>query len=382
MAAARTSEPRTIEDQIRICEIPAPPFKEAARARLLARLFNETGLTHVRIDKAGNVLGDRPGSGDGRGLVVLAAHLDTVFPAGTNVKVGHEGPILRGPGIGDNCRGLAVLVGVARALNEAGVRTRGSITFVADVGEEGPGDLRGMKQLFNTTLKGQVDAFVALEGAGLDIGRRFISSSRYRVSFKGPGGHSFGAFGLPNPIDAMGRAVAKIGDFQVPPDSMTTFNVGRIGGGTAVNTIPSESWMEVDLRSDQPAALRTLEQRVAHAIDEAVEEENTRWGKRGAVTGVVTAVATRVGERPGGVIPADAPIVGAAIDATRIVGGVPTEAVGSTDANYPASLGIPSITVGAGGRGTNAHAPDESFDTTDAYLGTARAVLLAVTLSE
>lgn len=373
--AAKANEAQLVEDQIRFCEIPAPPFTEAARGEALRQRFEQIGLRNVRVDKAGNVIGDRPGAAR-RPLVVMAAHLDTVFPAATNVKVRREGAILHGPGIGDDCRGLAALVGVARALNEAKVNTPGSITFVANVGEEGLGDLRGMKQLFNDTLKGQVDRFVSIDDTGFSIVHTHVGSVRYRVTFKGPGGHSFAAFGLPSPIGALGRTVAKIAEFQVP-DSRTTFNVGRIGGGMSVNAIPSESWMEVDLRSDKPATLKTLDARVQSAVDAAVEEENARWGK----PGVVTARKERVGERPAATLPADAPIVRTASEVTRFIGQFPIEGIGSTDANYPASLGIPAITIGTGGRGADAHTLNESFDTTQAHLGTERATLLAIALA-
>ena len=375
--SVRTREFRTVEDQIRLCEIPAPPFMEEARAEAMKQRFEQAGLKNVRTDKAGNVLGDRPGAAP-RPLVVLAAHLDTVFPEGTPVKVRREGAVLHGPGIGDDCRGLAALVAVAHALNDGRVRTDGTITFVAAVGEEGLGDLRGVKQLFNDTLRGQVDRFVSLDDTGFGVIHTFVGSHRYRVTFKGPGGHSFAAFGTPNPIDALGRAVAKIAEFQVPGESRTTFNVGRIGGGTSVNAIPADAWMEVDLRSDSLAALKALDTRLQQAVDAAVKEENARWRK----AGVLTAVKERVGERPAAAIPSEAPIVRIAIEATRAIGQIPTEGVGSTDANYPASLGIPSMTIGTGGRGANAHAVTESFDTTDAHLGTERAVLIAIALTQ
>jgi len=203
---------------------------EAARGEVLKQTFQQLGLQSVRVDRAGNVPGDRPGVAASP-HVVLAAHLDTVFPQGTDVRVRREGAVLHAPGIGDDCRGLAVLVAVIRALKQATVRTPGSITFVADVGEEGLGDLRGMKQLFNETMKGQIDRFVSIDGTGLGITNVGVGSHRYRVTFKGPGGHSFGAFGLANPIDALGRAVAKIAEFQVPKLPKTTFNVGRIDAG-------------------------------------------------------------------------------------------------------------------------------------------------------
>ncbi|MCA1585250.1 MAG: M20/M25/M40 family metallo-hydrolase, partial [Acidobacteria bacterium] len=240
----RAAEPQTLEDQVQLCEVEAPPFKEAKRAELYARLFREAGLQNVRIDKEGNVLGDRPGL-QPRPRLVFSAHLDTVFPEGTPVTVKREGTVFRAPGIGDDCRGLAVVLGVVRAMNQANVQTPGTITFVGTVGEEGLGDLRGVKFLFREGMKGEIDRFVSVDGTGLGVTHIAVGSLRYRVTFKGPGGHSYGAFGLVNPIHALGRAMARIGDFQVPAEPKTTFNVGRIGGGTSVNAIPYDAWMEV-----------------------------------------------------------------------------------------------------------------------------------------
>src|SRR5437773_6812088 len=251
--AAKASERQTVEDQIRFCEIPAPSFKEEARGRELQRVFQQLGLQNVTVDRAGNVLGDHPGAAP-RPHVVIAAHLDTVFPEGTNVKVKREGSVLHGPGIGDDCRGLAVLVAIVREMKNAKVQTPGSITFVANVGEEGLGDLRGVKELFKGAgtpgLRGPVapglddviDRFVSIDGTGLDVTNVAVGSHRYRVTFKGPGGHSFGAFGMANPMGAMGRAIARTQEVQVPRQPKTTFNVGRIGGGTSENSIPSEGW--------------------------------------------------------------------------------------------------------------------------------------------
>ena len=250
---AKATEPQTIEDQIRFCEIPAPSFKEDVRGRELQRVFQQLGLQNVRVDKVGNVLGDYTGAAP-RPHVVIAAHLDTVFPEGTNVKVKREGAVLHGPGIGDDCRGLAVLVASVREMKKAKVQVPGTITFVANVGEEGLGDLRGVKELFNTTLKDQIDRFVSIDGTGIHVTNVAVGSHRYRITFKGPGGHSFGAFGMANPMGAMGRAIAKIQEIQVPKQPKTTFNVGRIGGGTSVNAIAAEAWMEVDLRSSDRAA--------------------------------------------------------------------------------------------------------------------------------
>src|SRR5260221_693499 len=237
LAAAKAAEPQVTQDQIRFCEIPAPEFKEEVRGRELQRVFQEIGLDNVRVDKVGNVLGSYGGRA-ARPHLVIAAHLDTVFPEGTDVKVKRDGATLRGPGIGDDCRGLAVLVTIAREIKRANVKNEGTITFVANVGEEGLGDLRGVKELFNTTLKGQIDNFISIDGTGVHVTNVAVGSHRYKITFKGPGGHSFGAFGMANPMGAMGRAIAKIQEIQVPKQPKTTFNVGRIGGGTPVNILP------------------------------------------------------------------------------------------------------------------------------------------------
>lgn len=374
--AARADEGRTIAEQVEICEVEAPPFRESKRAELYARKFRELGLQNVRIDTVGNVLGERPGAAR-RPHFVLAAHLDTVFPEGTNVKTTQEGSVIKGPGIGDDCRGLAVVLAVIRALKAGNVQTPGTITFVGNVGEEGLGDLRGVKHLFDEGLKGQVDRFVSIDGTGLGITHISVGSLRYRVTFKGPGGHSYGAFGLVNPIHALGRAMAAIGDFQVPNEPKTTFNVGRIGGGTSVNSIPFEAWMEVDMRSADQASLQSLDAKFHRAVDDAVTAENARWNSR-----ALTVEKRLVGNRPAGRAPATAAIVQAATSVTRALGFAVTLDEGSTDANYPQSLGIPAITIDGGGRGTGAHALDEAFDTTDSWKGTQRALLLAIALAQ
>jgi acetylornithine deacetylase/succinyl-diaminopimelate desuccinylase-like protein len=227
--AAKRNEPWTLEEQIRINEIPAPPFKEEVRAREMERLFKELGLKDVRIDKEGNVIGVRPGEKPAPN-VVISAHLDTVFPEGTDVTVKREGNILRAPGIVDDTRGLAALLNIIRSLDEGKVRTAGTITFVGTVGEEGLGDLRGVKALFRDTLKDQIDFFISIDGTSINrVTSAGVGSYRYRVTFKGTGGHSYGAFGLANPIHALGRAIDGIAEIQVPRQPKTTFNVGRIG---------------------------------------------------------------------------------------------------------------------------------------------------------
>jgi tripeptide aminopeptidase len=372
----RASEPQTIEDQIRLCEVEAPPFKEAKRAELYAQMFKQAGLTNVRIDKEGNVLGEKRGN-QPRPHLVFSAHLDTVFPEGTPVTVTREGTMLRGPGIGDDCRGLAVVLAVARAMVSANLQTPGTITFVGTVGEEGLGDLRGVKYLFREGLKGQIDRFVSIDGTGLGITHRAVGSLRYRVTFKGPGGHSYGAFGMVNPIHALGRALSRVADFEVPREPKTTFSVGRIGGGTSVNSIPFEAWAEVDMRSVDPAALKALDAKFHKAMDDAVADENARWASR-----QLTVDKQLVGDRPAGATAVDAPIVVAAVSATKALGLSFALDEGSTDSNIPMNLGIPAITIDGGGRGSGAHALDEAFDSTNSWQGTQRALLIALALAQ
>lgn len=365
-----------IDQQISLCEIEAPPFKEQKRAEAYKAVFETLGLRNVRIDRAGNVLGERPGTGSGPHLV-FSAHLDTVFPEGTNVKVTRQGPILKGPGIGDDCQGLAVVLGVIRAMNETGISTPGPITFVGTVGEEGLGDLRGVKELFSGDLKGKIDRFVSVDGAGYGITHVAVGSLRYRVTFKGPGGHSYGAFGNANPIHALGRAIDAISDFTVPASPKTTFNVGRVGGGTSVNSIAFEAWMEVDMRSSDSRALAGLDARSKAAIDAAVAAENARWNNRGAVSVDIALV----GNRPAGRIPDDEPALLAAIGVTRALGLPVSLDEGSTDSNVPISLRIPAVTIDGGGRGSGAHSLDETFDTTESWKGVQRALLVALALA-
>jgi acetylornithine deacetylase/succinyl-diaminopimelate desuccinylase-like protein len=377
MEAIRTNEPHFIEEQIRICEIAAPDFKEEKRAAEMARLFREAGLANVRIDKAGNVLGDRPGVSLHPRLVI-AAHLDTVFPEGTDVHVTREGNLLKGPGIGDDCRGLAALLAIMRAMNEAKLHTNGSLTFVADVGEEGLGDLRGMKELFGTTMKGEIDDFVSIEpGEPNRITDAGVGSYRYKVSFTGPGGHSYGAFGIANPANALGRTVAKIADFQVPTDPKTTFNVGVIGGGTSINSIPFEAWFEFDERSPDTASLDKLDAKFKAAVQAGLDEENARWNNRGKLS----VKMEQVGVRPAGHTDRSGPLVAAAvasIEALKL--GEVGFGASSTDSNVPMHLGIPAITIGGGGRDQGAHSLGESDDITDSYQGPENALLIILSV--
>jgi tripeptide aminopeptidase len=245
------------------------------------------------------------------------------------------------------------------------------------VGEEGLGDLRGMKELFGETLKGTIDTFISVDGLGASITNIGVGSYRYKVTFKGPGGHSYGSFGMANPIQAMGRAMAKIDQFEVPEKPKTTFNVGRVGGGTSVNAIPFEAWMEVDLRSSDVTELAKLNEKFKTAINDAVTEENKRWNNRGAVT----VSAEVVGLRPAGQTPETSPIVKTALAVNDLLRLNAHLSEGSTDANIPMNQGIPAITIGGGGSGSGAHALTESFDAHDSWKGTQRALLLATALA-
>lgn len=374
--AARGAEQATINDQVRLCEVPAPPFGERARAAVVLDMLKASGLKNVRFDRAGNVIGEHIGL-EARPNVLLTAHLDTVFPAGTKVKVRRAGTILRGPGISDNCRGLAVLVAIARALTAGDVETEGSITLAATVGEEGLGDLRGVRTLLGETLKGRVDRFVAIDGTGESITNIAVGSRRYRVTFRGTGGHSYTNFGRANPAHALGRAVARISDLQVPSRPKTTFSVGRIGGGISVNSIPVESWMEIDLRSSDEAALEALDQSVQKIVNDAVTLENARWKQNGALT----VTSERVGGRPTGKTDARSRIVEAAVSISSMLGMAARPGEASTEANVAMQMKIPAIAIGGGGIGRGTHTLDESFDSTGSVRGTERALRLAIALA-
>lgn len=373
----RSDNAWTVEQQVSICEIPAPPFKEERRAAEMKRRFEALGLRNVRIDSIGNVIGERPGAGGGP-VVVIAAHLDTVFPEGTEVQVQRQGTMLRGPGIGDDCRGLAVLLAVAKAMGAASVGTQGTVYFVANVGEEGPGNLRGVKHLF-ARPPAKIDYFISIDGTGLGLTSRAVGSNRYKVSYKGPGGHSYGAFGMPSPIHALGRAIARISAIQVPRTPKTTFNVGIIEGGTSVNTISPLGAMEVDLRSESPEELAKVDALFQRAVEEALTEENARWPQSRVK---VTVDIQSMGIRPAAAPPDSQRIIQTAQAAARALGFEAPGSASSTDANWPMSLGIQAITLDGGGEGRGAHSLGESYDDGDrGWLGPQWALLTVVMLA-
>jgi acetylornithine deacetylase/succinyl-diaminopimelate desuccinylase-like protein len=286
---------------------------------------------------------------------------------------------MKGPGIGDDCRGLAILLAVARALEGARVQTQGDILFVGTVGEEGAGNLRGVRHLFTKELKDSVDYFISVDGTGFGTTNRAVGSHRYRVTYEGPGGHSYGAFGMPNPAHALGRAIAGIAELRVPRDPKTTFNVGVLEGGTSVNSIPGAAAMDVDLRSESPAALDSLDAGFRAALERALEAEHARWPE--------SRVRLRVridtiGIRPAGAQPDTARIVRAALDAARALGLTSELGASSTDANLPMSLGIPAITIDGGGEGRGAHSLAEQYDDGErGWLGPQWAALITLTLA-
>lgn len=349
---------RLIAEIITLTEIPAPPFKEAARGKAYLDMLRASGLTDVEQDEEGNVMGLRRGTGGGP-LIAVAAHLDTVFPEGTDVKVRRDDTRLSAPGIGDDTRSLAVVLAMIRAMNEANIRTASDILFIGNVGEEGQGDLRGVKYLFTKgKYKDRIKMFISVDGAGggANITHGGVGSRRYRVTFKGPGGHSYGAFGLVSPAFAMSGAMQKFGKLAVPDKPKTTYSVGVVGGGTSVNSIPFETWMEIDMRSESRTELQKLDESFVSLISEAVQEENKA---RSTAQGPVTADLKLIGDRPSGETPIASPIVQTAAASIRAAGGRPTFGWSSTDSNIPISLGIPAITVDSGGRGGRAHALDE-----------------------
>jgi di/tripeptidase len=373
---------RLVADIIALTEIPAPPFKEDARAAAYLKMLRAHRLTNVERDAEGNVMGVRRGTGGGP-LIAIAAHLDTVFPEGTAVKVTREGTRLSAPGIGDNSRSLAVLLAMIRAMDAARIQTSSDILVIGNVGEEGPGDLRGMKHLFlKGPHHGRIGMFISMDGAGGgdDITHGAVGSRRYRVTFKGPGGHSYGAFGLVNPAFAMGNAMRRFGSMTVPTSPKTTYSIGVVGGGTSVNSIPFESWMDVDMRSESPAELQKVEDQFRAAMPQAADEENQA---RSTAQGRITVDLKVIGDRPSGLTPRDSPIVETAAAVIRAMGLTPRFSFGSTDANLPISLGIPAITVDSGGRGGRAHALDEWIDVekTSSVQGIQSAMVLLLTLA-
>lgn len=369
----------TLARQAALSAIPAPTGAESRRAARVAELFREIGLSDVTVDQVGNVYGWLRRNGEQSAPVVLAAHLDTVFGAEVDVAVDRRRQRLEGPGISDNARGLAALVAVAEAMVVTRVPTARPILFAGTVGEEGSGDLRGVKYLLNGNRVPPA-AFIALDGAGLErVIHRALGSRRYHVTFRGPGGHSWAAFGVANPANAVGRATALLADLPPQHTPRTTCAVVRLGGGTGLNSIPQEAWLDLDLRSEDPRALAQLDVTVRAALDRAADDENRR---RTTGTPLLRLDIQLLGDRPSGSTPRAHPLVQAAVAVNRALGRDTELTSASTDANVPIALGIPAIALGAGGKAGDAHLATEWFENIEGALGIVRALLVTAVMAE
>lgn len=384
VAAFERDYDRFVQELVFLTGISAPPFGEQPRAEAFAKLLRDSGLEKVEIDAEGNVLGLRRGRG-GAPLLALAAHLDTVFPAGTDVKVKRNGTRLMAPGVGDDTRGVAFLLAFARALREARVETAGDILFIGNVGEEGPGDLRGVRYLFGQSpWKDKIKRFISVDGGNLDlVTNSGLGSRRYKVTFKGPGGHSWGAFGTVSPAFAMGEAMARLGQLKVSKNPKVSYNVGVVSGGTSVNSIPFETAMEIDLRAVSPAALKEIDAQLKKIVAESVEVENAT---RSTTNGKITAEFKLIGERPAGTTPPDSPAARQIVATMRVYDKVPVWETSSTDANIPISFGIPAFAIGrnSSGKGGRGHSLDEWTDVekTQAVKDFALAAALILSIAE
>lgn len=366
----------SLERTIELTEIPAPPFNEERRAARFAELLRELGADSVWIDNEGNAIGLRRGR-TGERTIAIGGHLDTVFPEGTDVTVRQRADTLFAPGVGDDSRGLAVVLTVLRAMEESSIETDDDVLFIGTVGEEGLGDLRGMKHLFREGAD-PIDAWIEVDGGGLDrIVSMGLGSVRYRVTFEALGGHSWGAFGLVNPAHALARGIRY---FQDAADTLTrsgprtSYNVGRLGGGTSINAIPFEAWLEVDMRSESPESLTRIEAAFVEAMQRAKTEEDAlrRDGDPLELT------LDKVGDRPSGEVDAANPLVQRALAASSLLGTEAELSRSSTNSNVPIAAGVPAVTIGRGGIGANNHAPDEYWVNRDAWLAVQRALLLTV----
>ena len=374
LADIRADDARTFEEQKTLTEIPSPPFKEQARAAYYVKRLREVGLSDAYIDREGNVIGARKGRGSGPKLAI-SAHLDTVFPEGTDVTVKEKDGRYYAPGIGDDTRGLVELLAVLRAMGANALSTVGDVLFVGTVGEEELGDLRGVKALFRDHP--DIDGFISLDGDRIGrIVSRATGSHRYEAIFKGPGGHSFGAFGLPSAIHAMGRAIAKISEVRTPSSPKTTFTVGIVRGGTSVNAIAGDARMGIDMRSDSMDELLKLEKTILAHVRDAAAEENRRWNADG-----ITVELKLIGDRPAGRTPEDSKIVHVARRSLRALGQQATLDSASTDSNLAMSLGIPAVTISHGGDHQAMHSLNESYKPTDAWLGPQNALLVVLGLA-
>jgi acetylornithine deacetylase/succinyl-diaminopimelate desuccinylase-like protein len=379
MAWFRRNEHHIAEWQLAVTAIPAAPFGEEERSRWMRDRFEEIGLLDIHRDELGNVFGTRPGADPQAKFLAISAHMDTVFPAGTPLDVHREGDRLRGPGICDNGAGLVALLALAAALHETGIQHRHSIVFIGNVGEEGEGDLRGMRHIFSQQRWHEmIERVLVLDGAGIDsIIAEGLGSRRFEVTVEGSGGHSWSDFGVPNPIVALGRAIEHFSRTPLPDSPKTTFNIGVISGGTSVNSIPQSAFMRVDLRSAAVEEIDRLESALRAAIEDAVEQTRATVRGRAALRYEIRMV----GNRPSADLPTHAPLIRTlrAVDAHLGIRAKINRA--STDANIPLSLGIEALAIGGGGSGGGAHTLHEWFEPAGRDLALKRILLTTLALT-
>ena len=366
---------QTVENLITLTEIPAPPFNETERANTFKEMLEKTGIDKAWIDEVGNVVALRKGTKRDK-VVALDAHLDTVFPEGTDVTVQHKGDSLFAPGIGDDTRGLSMVIAVLDAMNKAKIQTEADILFIGSVGEEGLGDLRGVRHIFKDNVL-KIDSWISIDGGSLGrINNAALGSVRYKAVFKGKGGHSWGAFGLANPHHALGIAIS---DFTTAASEFTknglktSFNIGRIGGGTSINAIPFESWMEVDMRSVNGERLKQIDEIFNNSMQNAVNDYN-----KSGVKDKVILELTNIGNRPSGEISIESPIIQRAIAISNFYNAKTDTTIGSTNASIPISMGIPSVCIGRGGEGGGAHSLNEWWLNKNGVDAIKKALLLTI----
>jgi tripeptide aminopeptidase len=361
MQVLRDDHQRLVDEIIALTQIPSPPFGEEARGHAFARLMQTSGFADVAIDGIGNVIATRPGRDHGLPPMIIAAHLDTVFPAGTDVHVRREGTRLMAPGVGDDTRGLAVLLAIARAMNSAAIQTERDILFVGDVGEEGQGDLRGMRYLFSRNERARTaKGFISVDSSGASgIVIHGVGSHRYHIVFSGPGAHSYMKFGAVNPLVALSKTVTGLYTIPVPTEPKTTYSASVVGGGTSVNTIPAKVFLDVDIRSTSPAEIERVDAKLHQIAAQAVEEENRL---RSTENGRVAVDFQSIGNRPAGNTSETDSLAAGAFASSRAFGYAPKFIAVSTDANIPMSMNIPAIAIGSGGSGGGEHTPAEAID--------------------
>ena len=364
------------DQQIHLTEIPAPEFKEAPRAEYLKKIFEAAGL-NVQLDKIGNVIGERPGS-EPNSIILLAAHLDTVFPAGTDVRVKRKANRLSAPGIADNGAGLAALAGLAHALYESRIHTTKTIILAGDVGEEGEGNLRGIRALVDT-YGSRLAAVIAVDGASTEhITTQGIASHRFEIAITGPGGHSWSDFGAPNPITALSRGIVKFSALPVPDDPRSSYNFGMIEGGTSVNSIPSRAAVKVDLRSEDETEVNKMERALRDAMQSGAREEMSAAHDE---NDTIRVIVRSLGSRPAGKLADNAALLETVRSVDRFLGNRSRVERSSTDANIPLSLNIPAVSLGGGGKGGGSHTTAEWYDATGRELGLKRLFLATVALA-